>query len=228
MAEAARRLPHMQRPTWILAHAQTAARGRRGRAWASPQGNFSATLAMQAAGDPAGAALRSFVASLALYDTLAKVVAPGLLSLKWPNDVLLDGCKVAGILLEGASGPVAGWLTIGIGINLTVSPDAALLEKGAVPPTHLAKYAHAATPPERVLFELATAFARYEAQFSTFGFDPIRRAWLSRAARLGQPITARVGSKSQTGRFETVDTAGNLVLLTPEGRQRIAAADVYF
>ena len=97
-SEAARLAPQLTQPTWIMAHRQTAARGRRGRAWISPEGNFAATLVMRPGGEPAAAALRSFVAALALADALALVVGPGaVIALKWPNDVLLNGGKVAGI-----------------------------------------------------------------------------------------------------------------------------------
>ena len=82
--------------------------------------------------------------------------------------------------------------------------------------------------PEEFLTELAAAFARYEAQFRSLGFAPIRDAWLARAARLGQPVTARTGTSETHGTFETVDAEGQLVLMTPAGRVRIPAADVFF
>src|SRR5918997_1594879 len=85
-------------PLWILARRQTAARGRRGRAWSSPAGNFGATLLLRPEGQPA---LRSFVAALGLFDAMVAVTGrPELFAIKWPNDVLLSGGKLAGILLE--------------------------------------------------------------------------------------------------------------------------------
>jgi BirA family biotin operon repressor/biotin-[acetyl-CoA-carboxylase] ligase len=140
MAEAARQAGRLDRPTWICALEQTAARGRRGRAWANPPGNFAASLVLRPAGPPAHAALRSFVAALALRDALAAATGRAdALALKWPNDVLLNGGKVAGILLEsaGAAGRVDG-LVIGIGVNLAAAPDAAGLGPDAVPPVSLA------------------------------------------------------------------------------------------
>ncbi|MCV2880701.1 biotin--[acetyl-CoA-carboxylase] ligase [Actibacterium sp. XHP0104] len=229
MTEAARRAPSLTRPTWILALRQTEARGRRGRAWSNPDGNFSATLVMRPNGPPDQAALRSFVASMALYETLAKVVDPAKLSLKWPNDVLLNGGKVAGILLE-ASGQGTGtdWLSVGVGINLQTAPRPAEVEARALPPVALADHTPAQLPPEGVLFELACAFERWETSFRTYGFDPLRQSWLRHAARLGQPIIARTGNSQVEGIFDTVDIAGNLILTTAQGRQAIAAADVYF
>ncbi|WP_287012509.1 biotin--[acetyl-CoA-carboxylase] ligase [Actibacterium sp.] len=229
MAEAARRAPSLAGPTWILARRQTAARGRRGRAWANPEGNFAATLVMQPNGPADQAALRSFVASLALYDTLRKVVDARQLALKWPNDVLLAGGKVAGILLEAqGAGGAADRLSIGIGINLISAPAPAEVEPGAVPPVALADYSQAKLPAQGVLFELACAFAEWETRFGQFGFDPVRRMWLSKAARLGEVITACTGREDVTGTFETVDEAGNLILKTAQGRRAIAAADIYF
>ena len=99
--EAARRFDTLRGPTWILALHQTAARGRRGRDWRHPAGNFAATFVLPGPLQPATAALRSFVASLALYDAFAAATGrPGSFALKWPNDVLLNGGKVAGMLLE--------------------------------------------------------------------------------------------------------------------------------
>ncbi len=229
MAEAARNAPFLTRPTWIMARRQTAARGRRGRAWANPAGNFSATLVMYPNSTPDQAALRSFVASMALYETLAKVVDPAKLGLKWPNDVLLAGGKVAGILLE-ASGQGTGtdWLSIGIGINLQTAPTPVEVEPRALPPVAVADHSPARLPVEGVLFELAVAFDRWETSFQTYGFEPLRQNWLRHAARLGQPITARTGNTETLGTFETVDAQGNLILNTARGRQAIAAADVYF
>ena len=86
----------------------------------------------------------------------------------------------------------------------------------------------AAVIPEDFLTELAAAYARYETQFVTYGFEPIRTAWLSRAAKLGEVITARTSTSETVGTFETVDANGNLVLKTAKGRVSIPAADVFF
>lgn len=228
--EAARIAPSLAGPEWILAHNQTEARGRRGRAWKNPQGNFAATLILRPGEPPQVAALRSFVIALALYDALATVTgrAEGL-ALKWPNDVLLNGGKLSGILLESAgSGSALTHLFIGIGVNLVDAPPPADVEDGALRPVSLLSETGALVTPEVFLDQLALAYARYEHQFSTFGFASIRTAWLDRAARLGEVITARTATTDTTGTFETVDDSGNLVLKTPKGRVAIPAADVYF
>lgn len=227
MSEAARRAGDLAGPTWILALRQKAARGRRGRAWMMAEGNFAATLVLPEAGAPDQAALRSFVAALALHDAFVAVTGrSGSFALKWPNDVLLNGGKVAGILLEqlGPSGPLA----IGFGVNLAEAPVADAVEPGAVPPVALVSETGARVTPEEFLEALAAAFAHYEAQFRDYGFAPIREAWLARAARLGEVITARTATSETVGTFETVDMTGNLVLETARSRVAIPAADVYF
>lgn len=218
-------------PTWILALEQTAGRGRRGRAWKAPKGHFSATLVMRPNETPDRVALRSFVASLALYDAFAAASGrPQGLALKWPNDVLLNGGKVAGILLEsaGLAGGQVSHIAIGIGVNLIDAPDQAQVEPGAVAPVSLAGETGAQVTPEEFLDLLAPAYAHYEAQFVTYGFASIREAWLARAARLGETITARTTRDEYVGRFETVDEAGNLVLSTAKSREVIPAAEIFF
>ena len=103
-----------------------------------------------------------------------------------------------------------------------------MVEPGAVRPVSLLSETGAQVSPEDFLTEMAAAYARYETQFVTFGFDPIRKAWLSRAARLGEVITARTAASETVGTFETVDATGNLVLNTAKGRVSIPAADVFF
>lgn len=229
-SEAARLAPHLTRPTWIFARRQTAARGRRGRPWLFPEGNFAATLVMRPAGDPATAALRSFVAALALAEALDLIAGPGaVIALKWPNDVLLNGGKVAGILLESAGqGGTVSHLAIGIGVNLIAAPPADAVEPGAVLPVSLLGETGVRVEPELLLDMLACAFARREAQLATCGFGPIRAAWLARAAKLGQTITARTGTEVIEGRFETIAEDGALVVATSQGRRAVPAADVFF
>lgn len=176
---------------------------------------------MRRAENPGTAALRSFVTSLALYRAFEAVTGrPQDFALKWPNDVLMQGGKVAGILLES----IGDHLAIGIGVNLAHAPSAAEVEPGAVTPVHL----NGVVSPEDFLSALATAYAPLEDQFRTHGFAPIRRAWLAHAARLGEVIVARTMRDEVKGTFEDVDEQGNLILGTPKGRVKITAADVFF
>lgn len=222
--------PSLVRPTWFLAHEQTAGRGRRARPWVSPRGNFHATLALKPKGPASEVALRSFAAALALRDALAAVTGtPAALSLKWPNDVLLNGGKVAGILLESmASGQEVSCLAVGIGVNLIAAPDPALVEAGAVPPVSLLAETGIRITPEAFLAHLAPAFARWEAVLVGQGFAPLRAEWLSHAARLGQAIRARTGTQVRDGVFETVDASGALILRMDAGTVAIPAAEVFF
>lgn len=176
-------------------------------------------------------ALRSFVASLALFDTCVALTGRAeAFALKWPNDVLLNGGKLAGILLEsgGAGAGQLSYFCIGIGVNLAAAPEMDQIAPGAVTPVSLLSETGALVTPEEFLDTLAPAYARWEHQFVTYGFEPIRHAWLQRAARLGEVITARTMREEWTGEFETVDAAGNLVLKTSTGRHSIPAAEVFF
>lgn len=227
--EAARLAPGLAGPEWILALRQTKGRGRRGRAWQDPTGNFAATLVLRPEGDLGQAALRSFVMALALYQTCVAVSGQTQgFALKWPNDVLLNDGKLAGILLESGGTAQTRHLSIGVGVNLTHAPAPEQVEAGAVAPVCLAAETGVSCDAEQFLTELAQTYARLEEQFVTYGFEPIRRAWLDQAARLGEEITARMPSRVVTGTFETVDEAGHLVVLTPEGRVAIPAADIFF
>jgi BirA family biotin operon repressor/biotin-[acetyl-CoA-carboxylase] ligase len=217
-------------PVWILALSQSAARGRRGRNWHMPPGNFAATLLMHPQGAPAASAQRSFAAALALDEALRALgVDEARLALKWPNDVLLDGRKLAGILLE-TGGPRGGIpaLAIGIGVNLAAAPERGALEPAAVEPIALAPATGVAPGPEALLDALAPAFARWELRLSMGGFAPLRAAWLGRAAQVGAEIVARLPTGELRGRFETLDPDGSLVLATGRGRVSLPAAEIHF
>lgn len=228
MAEARRRLSlDLRRPTWIFARSQTGAKGRLGRTWEHPKGNFAATLVMRPDGTPAAAALRSFLAANAVFQALALHANRDALSLKWPNDVLLNDGKVAGILLESAGGQTGvDWLSIGIGVNLIHSPAA--VRDAALPAVSLLEETGARVDARDFLNTIADCYATEERILERLGFQPIRERWLECAARLGETITARTPREEFTGRFDTVDEAGQLVLETARGRITIPAADIYF
>jgi len=224
MAEAARLAPGLGRATWLLALEQTGGRGRRGRDWLHPAGNFAATLIWRPTGPVAGRARYSFVAALALMDALVAVCGRAdIFSLKWPNDVLLNSGKLAGILLES----IGDHLLIGIGVNLMTAPAQTALEPRALAAVSLRQKIGLAIGPEAFLDLLAPAFAAREAQFVTGGFSSIRRDWLSRAAHLGQRLTARLPSGDVSGVFQTVDADGLLVLNAPDGVHHIPAAEIF-
>ena len=229
-AHALRLAPMLAGPAWFMAYAQTNGRGRRARHWISPRGNFYASLILHPVDPIDQVALRSFVAALALRAAFVALTGlPAAFALKWPNDVLLNGGKVAGILLEsvGRAQGVAH-LAVGMGVNLISAPDARSVEPGAVPPVSVLAETGLRIEPEVFLDTLAPAFARYEAVFTKLGFAPIRAEWLTHAARLGEVIIARTGTTTRTGTFQTIDEGGNLILITALGPVAIPAAEVFF
>jgi BirA family biotin operon repressor/biotin-[acetyl-CoA-carboxylase] ligase len=209
-------------PLWITARAQTAGRGRRGRTWISERGNLYATLLLTDPAPPERAAQLSFVAALATHDAIA-ACAPSLLArlgFKWPNDVLLDGAKLAGILIE-AEGTRPLLVAVGIGVNCRHHPagtDYAATDLAA---------AGAAVTVEDLFKALSVAMAHRLREWEG-GFASTRAGWLARAGGLGGELTARLGARNLTGRFETLDEAGRLVLRRPDGGvETIAAGEVF-
>lgn len=225
--EAKRRAAAGERgPLWIAATRQSAGRGRRGRSWESPAGNLFATLLLDPGAPQSRFAELSFLAALAVADTVAACAPDGAVALKWPNDVLLAGRKVSGILLEGAEGPGGPLLVAGIGINLAHPPAEA-----RYPATALAEHLKGAAPPapEAALALLAAAFAGRLEVWRREGFAPVRASWLGLAAGLGQPIEARLQTRSLAGVFAGIDETGALLLSQPGGSaERIAAGEIYF
>ena len=210
-------------PLWITAQSQSAGRGRRGSAWVSPAGNLYATLLLCEPSAPEAAPQLSFVAALALHDAVA-ACAPQLgplLKVKWPNDLLLNGSKLAGILIEGESEPLFA-VAIGIGVNCASHPSGT-----AFPATDL-KAAGAPVTPARVLAVLSAAMQTRLAQWqSGQGFAGIRADWLERAAGLGQDIRVRLPEREFSGRFEGLDDAGRLLVDGPGGMTAVTAGEVF-
>lgn len=209
-----------------MARVQEAGRGRRGRPWIAPEGNLTASCLLRPDATPAQAALLSFAACLAVAD-LFDALAPGVpVTLKWPNDALLNSRKAAGVLLESAgAGGRIDWLAVGVGVNLAHVPPP---DPEGWPPTSIAAETGRAPAPEIALACLAAAFARWSGLLAREGFAPLRAAWLARAARLGQKVVARLPRETVEGVFEGLDADGSLVLARPEGARRIGAAELYF
>ncbi len=213
-------------PLWILADRQTHGRGRRARHWQSPVGNLAATGLYHWTGPLWHSAQLGFAAALAVSDTLSSFVRnPDALAIKWPNDILLDGAKIAGILLESGASPHGGhWIAIGIGINLATAPDGLPYPATALG-DHL-KRGHTVPRPDVVLSKLIDAFERWRLELQDQGFASLRTAWLSRAHGLGQSITT---SSGETGIFEDLSKEGALVLRQNSGRSiEISAGEVFF
>jgi BirA family transcriptional regulator, biotin operon repressor / biotin---[acetyl-CoA-carboxylase] ligase len=223
-AEALRRArAGQQGPLWVTARVQSAGRGRRGRAWTSGPGNLHATLLLTDPSPPALAPQLSFVAGLALHDAVVQIataIRPHL-ELKWPNDMLCSGGKLAGILVEGEGSPLS--VAIGIGVNCTEHPNGT-----DYPATDLALEGVKVTPAS--LFRaLSAAMLRRLRQWERGErFAPIRADWLERASGLGQELRVRLTERELTGRFESLDATGRLLLRLPDGGiEAIAAGDIF-
>jgi len=213
-------------PAWISAARQTAGRGRRGRAWDSPTGNLAATLFIRPNRSATECAQLSFVAAISASDMLASFALEAEVRVKWPNDVLANGRKIAGILLESASvgGEPPSWLAIGIGANLAMHPDGT-----EFPATSLKALGADVPPADDALLRLAANFAQWYEAWIADGFAPIRDAWLARAAGLGTRIRARLTNEETHGVFEGIDESGALILReSADAVRRIAAGEVFF
>jgi BirA family biotin operon repressor/biotin-[acetyl-CoA-carboxylase] ligase len=211
--------------TIVCAREQTAGRGRRGRPWASPPGNLYISVIARPACSAGKAAQLGFVAALALGDALrAKLRAIEGLSNKWPNDVLMHGRKLAGILLEaetGAGGALAS-VVVGLGVNLVSSP-----REVEFPATSVAEEGFAPPPPSALLDEFAKHFHSWATRWSMAGFTPVRTAWLAHAASLGELIRLRLETDTLHGRFVDIDHEGALLLETTAERRRISAGEIF-
>lgn len=208
----------------VLARQQTAGRGRRGRSWESPPGNLFLSLLLRPKSSPAEAATLSFLTAVALLEALDLAAVPAKLTCKWPNDVLVNGAKVAGILLESRTGPdgVLGWVTVGIGVNLAWHPPEA-----PYPVTALAAHGIHVTPQDFAHWLLAR-YGYWYGRWQAEGFAPVRAAWLVRAQGLGQPVIVRLPDSELRGRFVALDDSGALLLELPDGRrQTVTAGDVF-
>lgn len=216
-------------PFWVRADMQTAGRGRRGRDWTSPLGNFYGTACYAFDGTAQAAAKLSFVAAIAVADALLAYSLKTPPTLKWPNDVLMDGRKIAGLLLEAKPGHVL----IGIGVNLVSHPDG-----GNIPATHLLEHIDPAalnvdepefTGAEGFLAILSRSFEKAFRKHLAYGFSATRTDWTVRASGLPGPVTVRLPSEAFTGQAESLLENGALRVRLEDGTIRdVHAGDVFF
>ena len=214
--------------TLVWAREQSGGRGRRGRGWASPRGNLYLSLVLRPQCSLAEAAQLGFVAALGVGDAIGSVAPPLIeVTYKWPNDVLVNGRKAAGILLEsqGAAGAACDWLVLGLGVNLTSYP-----EDSEFPATSLR---FEGCPPAVTEVALLEAFGKH---FMTWvnrwleeGFAPIRKAWRNHAHGLGEETRVRLAREELSGVLKDLDETGALVLgQAGGGERRVTAGEVYF
>ena len=210
--------------TLVWATEQTHGRGRRGRGWASPPGNLYCSVLLYPSQAPEALGQASFVVALALADAIVAKAPSVPVEIKWPNDLLVAGCKIAGILLEGNVCMASGQrcLVIGAGVNIASHPDFA----DGLQATSLAEQGVEATP--RALLEAyAQAVDGWLGRWESGGFGPIRSAWVACATGIGAAIEVSLPGQVLSGTFEAIDDSGGLIVGTGEGPRTIRAGDVF-
>lgn len=212
--------------TVVSAKVQTAGRGRHDRSWDSPSGNLYWSMVSRLRGDDPPVWSLSMVAALALHNVVARHAArPETVRIKWPNDVLVDGAKIAGILLEtgGEAARETGWVVIGIGLNIAAPPSGDL----PYPVTGLNAIARRPTDRDVILPELTEAFVAARAAWRRDGLSDTRDAVLARLAGLGEPVTIRLSDRPSDavhGTLAGLDPSGYALVDTGEATPRVIAA----
>ncbi len=210
---------------WILAREQRAGRGRQGRSWLSPPGNFYGSLLLRPRRPLGECATLSLVAALAVAEAVeascAGRVRP---TLKWPNDVLVAGAKLAGILPEAiaAADGSAAALILGIGVNLAWHPE----DLGR-PATSLRALGEPGITPETFLAALEGPLSARLESWEKAGFTALRETWCARAVGLGEPVQLVLGQQVHTGRLVEVAGDGSVLLETADGRRRFTTGELF-
>jgi BirA family biotin operon repressor/biotin-[acetyl-CoA-carboxylase] ligase len=215
--------------TVVWALEQTAGRGRRGRVWASPRDNLYVSVIVRPDCPVKRAAQLGFVAALAVGDTLGMTLGATAgrlegLSYKWPNDVLVHGRKIAGILLESqlGEGPTPEFVVVGVGINLASAPGDA-----EFPATSIDEEGLGHVLPADALGRFAHHFQAWVERWREDGFAPVRMAWRARAMSLGEAIRVRLEAATLHGRFIDIDQHGALLLESAGELRHISAAEIF-
>lgn len=213
----------------IWARRQTAGRGRMGREWVSADGNLFVTLLLTPTAELTACSQLSFVAALAVADTLAGILPdPSLVACKWPNDVLVGGKKIAGVLLESFTtkelASTRQWLAVGIGINVDNFPEHVMY-----PATCLRSVGVELISAKIVLSRLVHHFIQHYDVWEAKGFAPIEKAWLARAYQIGKPVEVIVGDEKISGVFAGIDAEGRMLLRDKKKTlPPISAGDVFY
>jgi BirA family biotin operon repressor/biotin-[acetyl-CoA-carboxylase] ligase len=212
--------------TLVWALQQTAGRGRRGRVWVSPPGNLYISIVLRPDCSIGSAAQLGFVAALAVGDAFrAMLPRTERLTYKWPNDVLINSRKVAGLLLESETvvPEKLSFIVVGVGVNLSASPQGT-----EFPATSIMEEGLGEIMPEVMLEQFTVYFRSWHTRWRAEGFVPVRAAWSAAAAIVrGEPIRVRLESRAFCGRFLDLDHEGNLLLDCAGECRRIAAGEVF-
>ena len=218
--------------TWILAHRQIDGRGSRGRIWLTGDGNFTASFVTYPSGTIKQFTHRTFTTSLALFDCLVYAgVPPGRLTLKWPNDILLDNKKISGILLETIPDPLSKRvaLIIGIGINLISYPELSKGQAKSHPPTCLKAVLYDNTPSAfTMLTYLANSLQYWENKYKSYGFLYVKDAWLALTYSLGSKVEIHIRGKKKKGHFQGINNSGSFILKENNSISELSIGDVFF
>ena len=208
-------------PLWIAALYQSAGYGRRGSEWRQQDGDVAATYLFAPDAAPDTLPELSFVAALAVFDAIRRFAPEAPLSVKWPNDILAGGGKIAGILLELAGAPAKPVVMLGVGVNIVSAPKG--LE---YPSARLVDLAPTPPHPRAFVETLDEAFAAHRGVWARAGFSAIRTEWLGRAAHLGERIKVRLPSENLEGVFTDLDLGGALILDCDGERRAVSAGAV--
>jgi len=206
---------------WIVAEAQTAGRGRRGRVWVSPAGNLHASALLVDPCPQARATELGFVAGVAIVRSARDLATRA--RLKWPNDLILDGGKCAGLLVEGLQLPRGGFACIvGFGVNCASAPEAV-----GYPTATLIDSAGGKILADDLFVRLRTRFAEALETWQGAGFSAIREAWLAHAGPVGERIRVSTQRDRREGLFEGLDVDGRLLFRGKGGIETIETADLW-
>ena len=201
--------------TAVWSHEQTAGKGRQGNSWTSVPGNLYLSILLRPAATPAQNGQLSFLAAVALAETVKEMMAkPGMIALKWPNDLLLNGKKAAGILLEAEE----DWVVMGIGVNVAGAPD------GATSLRDFGTESEAGQVLEKLIVRVKDLYDLWVKN----GFAPVRSQWLHYAHNIGMTIQVRMPNETFSGKFLGIDDAGALEIEMPDGAKRAVCSGEVF
>ena len=218
-----------QSEIWLLALKQTNGRGRRGKKWLSGDKDFTASLLTYPTINEEHFSLISYVAGIALYEAVVKIgVSKNDLTLKWPNDLLLNRKKIGGILLERAHTTLNKNqpLVVGFGLNLVSFPNQNQLDKDALQAESLKNSGFGISEPSVFLRTLMRSYNKWNNIFNHGGFLGLREAFLERSFSIGQKIKVKTINNASYGSFFGITKNGSLMLQTPNGIEFITAGDV--
>lgn len=208
----------IKQDTVILARSQTAGHGRYGRVWQSPLGNLYTSIIIKTEESWKSEQI-SFVVAVAVGAVVEDILPKCSINYKWPNDILINGRKTSGILLE----KIDNWLVIGIGINIETIPDSV-----AIPVTSLKNEGAYNIDADEILQKLLYFFNKSLKMWKNSGFSSIRGDWVKKAWKIGQEIKVNLGNETFSGTFTTISEDGVLEVEVSGEKRLVTAGEVFF